>query len=167
MPGRNGGGVLMCKGSAVSGLNRTNRILYALIFLAMFMSFGHHIDHVIRGNHVGWPLTEHVTPFTYSLGVYPLIFLGLYLYASGRVGPGFWAIVSGSGAIFVAAIHFGSASVEPPADIINMYEPRIVSWLAFGWLVVFVAVLVATCMYELPSWFGQRETRSLRPRGGE
>src|SRR5215207_6039584 len=97
MPARNGGGVLMRKGSAVSGLNRTNRRLYGLIFLAMLMSLGHHIDHVIRGNHVGWPITEHVTPFTYSLGVYPLIFLGLYLYASGRVGPGFWAIVSGSG----------------------------------------------------------------------
>jgi hypothetical protein len=31
-----------------------------------------------------------------------------------------------------------------------MYEPRIVGWLAFGWLVVFVAVLLGTCMYELP-----------------
>jgi hypothetical protein len=157
----------MCKGSAVSGLNRSNRMLYGLIFVAMFMSFGHHIDHVIRGNHVGWPLTEYVTPFTYSLVVYPLIFLGPYLYASGRVGPGFWAIVSGSGAIFVAANHFGPTAVVPPADIINMYEPRIVGWLAFAWLVVFVAVLVATCMYEPRSWFGQRETRSLRPRGGE
>jgi hypothetical protein len=106
MPARNAGGVLMSKVSAVSGLNRTNRMLYALIFLAMFMSFGHYIDHVIRGNHVGWHLTEHVTLFTYSLGAYPLIFLGLYLYASGRVGPGFWAILSGSGALFVAAIHF-------------------------------------------------------------
>ena len=99
--------------SAVSGPNRTNRILYGLIFLAMFMSLGHHFDHVIRGNHVGWPLTKHATPFTYSLVVYPLIFLGLYLYASGKVGPGYWAILSGSGALFVAAIHFGPASVEP------------------------------------------------------
>jgi hypothetical protein len=154
-------------GSAVSGPNRTNKILYGLIFLAMFMSFGHHIDHVIRGNHVGWPLTEHATPFTYSLVVYPLIFLGLYLYASGRVGPGYWAILSGSGALFVAAIHFGPTAVEPPADITNLYEPRIVGWLAFGWLVVFVMVLVATCMYELRSWLAQRETRSLRPRGGK
>jgi hypothetical protein len=104
-----------------------------LIFVAMFTSLGHHIDHVIRGNHVGWPLTEHVTPFTYSLVVYPLIVLGLYLYASGRVGPGYWAILSGSGALFVAAIHFGPTAVEPPADIINLYEPRIVGWLAFGW----------------------------------
>jgi hypothetical protein len=122
---------------------------------------------MIRGNHVGWPLTAEVNAFTYSLVVYPLILLGLCLYASGRVGPGFWAILSGSGAIFVAAIHFGPAAVEPPADIINLYEPRIVGWLVFGWLVVFVMVLVVTCMYELRSWFGQRETRSLRPRGGE
>jgi hypothetical protein len=157
----------MRKGSAVSGPNRTNRILYGLIFLAMFMSLGHHIDHVIRGNHVGWPLTAEVTPFTYSLVVYPLILLGLYLYASKRVGPGYWAILSGSGALFVAAIHFGPATVEPPVDIINMYEPRIVGWLAFGWLVVFVMVLLGTCIYELRSWLAQRETRSLRPREGE
>jgi hypothetical protein len=111
-------------------------------------------------------LSAEVTPFTYSLVVYPLIFLGLYLYSSGRVGPGYWAIVSGSGALFVAAIHFGPTAVEPPSDIINLYEPRILGWLAFGWLVVFVMVLLGTCLYELRSWFAQRETRSLRPRGG-
>jgi hypothetical protein len=145
----------MRKGSAVSGPNRTNRILYGLIFLAMFMSLGHHIDNVIRGNHVGWPLTSEVTPFTYSLVVYPLILLGLYLYASNRVGPDFWAI------------HFGPAAVEPPADIINLYEPRIVGWLAFGWLAVFIAVLLGTCIYELRSWFRQRKAqrRSLSERG--
>jgi hypothetical protein len=157
----------MRKESAVSGPNRTNRILYGLIFLAMFMSLGHHIDHVIRGNHVGWPLTSEVTPFTYSLVVYPLTLLGLYLYASNRVGPGFWAILSGLGVIFVAAIHFGPAAVEPPADIINLYEPRIVGWLAFGWLAVFIAVLLGTCIYELRSWFRQRKAqrRSLSERG--
>ena len=54
----------MRKGSAVF---RPNRIMYALIFLAMFMSLGHHIDHVIRANHVGWPLTAELNTFTYSL----------------------------------------------------------------------------------------------------
>jgi hypothetical protein len=102
----------MSKGSAVSGLNRTNRILYALIFLAMFMSFGHHIDYVIRGNHVGWPLTEHVTPFTYSLGVYPLIFLGLYLYASGRVGRSFGRSFRGR----APSSWLRSTSVLPPSN---------------------------------------------------
>jgi hypothetical protein len=77
------------------------------------------------------------------------------------VGEGHWAILSGTGALFVAWIHFGPAAVEPPADIINLYEPRIVGWLAFLWLVVFVMVLVATRLYELRSWFTQREARSL------
>jgi hypothetical protein len=35
----------MRKESAVWG---PNRMLYGLIFLAMFKSLGHHIDHVIR-----------------------------------------------------------------------------------------------------------------------
>ena len=155
----------MRKGSAVS---MQNRILYGLIFLAMFMSLGHHIDHVIRGNNVGWPLTAEVNAFTYSLGIYPLILLGLYLYASGRMGRGYWAILSGSGALFVAAIHFGPAAVEPPAEIIDLYEPRIVGWLAFAWLVVFIVVLVGTCIYELRSWVRQRnKARSADPRGEE
>ena len=154
----------MWKGSAVS---MQNRILYGLIYLAMFMSLGHHIDHIIRGNQVGWPLTAEVNAFTYSLGIYPLILLGLYFYASGRVGSGYWAILSGSGALFVAAIHFGPAAVEPPSDIINLYEPRIIGWLAFGWLVVFVGVLVGTFTYELRSWVRGRKARSANPRGGE
>ncbi len=153
----------MQKGSAVWG---PDRIIYGLIYLATFLSLDHHIDHTIRDNHVGWPLTEHVTPFTYSLGLYPLNLLGLYLYASGRVGSGFWALLSGSGAIFLAAIHFSPAAVDPPADIINLYEPRIVGWLAFGWLVVFIVVLVGTCTYELRSWFAQRKVRSADPRWG-
>ncbi len=139
-----------------------DRTVYALVALAALMSIGHHVDHVIRGNHVGWPLSAEVTPFTYSLGVYPLILLGLYLYRSGRVGPGYWALLSGSGALFVAAIHFGPASVEPPADIINLYEPRIIGWLAFAWLVAFVAVLVVTCLYEGYSWSRRHRTRTTR-----
>ena len=154
----------MQKGSAAFG---PNRMLYALIYLAMFMSLGHHIDHVIRGNHVGWPLTAEVNAFTYSLGVYPLILLGLYLYASGRVGEGYWALLSGTGAIFLAAIHFGPTAVESPSDIINLYEVRIVGWMAFLWLGGFVMGLVGTCLYELRSWFAQRKAREAVPRGGE
>ena len=131
-----------------------------MVFLAAFMSLGHHVDHVIRGNHVGWPVTEHPTPFTYSLGIYPLILLGLFLYRSGKAGPGFWAFLSGSGALFVAAIHFGPTAVEPPGDIIDLHEPRIVGWFAFAWLVVFVAVLAVTFLYEMRSWLHQRKPRT-------
>ena len=136
------------------------RMLYGLVYLAAFMSLGHHVDHVIRGNHVGWPITGQPTPFTYSLGVYPLIILGLYLYRRGRVGPGFWALLSGSGALFVAAVHFGPFAVEPPADIINLYEPRILGWFAFAWLVVFITVLIFTFLYEVRSWLRRRRARA-------
>lgn len=33
----------------------------------------HHLDHVLRVNHSGWPFLADVTPFTYSLTVYPAI----------------------------------------------------------------------------------------------
>ncbi len=141
-----------------------NNTLYGLVLLATFMSVGHHLDHVLRGNHVGWPLTEHPTPFTYSFGVYPLILLGLYLYGSGKVGAGYWALLTGSGALFLAAIHFGPTAVEPPADIINLYEPRIVGWFAFAWLVALVAVLAATSLNAGYSWFRQRRARTTQQK---
>lgn len=75
---------------------------------------------------------------------------------------GYWALLTGSGALFVAAIHFGPTALEPPADIINMYEPRIVGWLAFAWLVVLVAVLVVTSVYAGYSWFRRRRARTFR-----
>ena len=39
------------------------RILYQLTWLAAAMSLGHHLDHLIRHNAVGWPLTEEVNAF--------------------------------------------------------------------------------------------------------
>lgn len=138
---------------------RSRELLYGLVYLATFLSLGHHVDHAIRDNHVSWPFTGEVTPFTYSLGVYPLILLGLLLYRSKRVGPGYWALLSGSGALFVAAVHFGLAALEPPADIVSLYEPRVIGWLAFTWLVAFVAVLVVTSLYEGYSWFRRHAPR--------
>jgi len=88
-----------------------SRTLYRLTYLAAAMSLGHHLDHVIRHNAVGWPLTDQVNAFTMSLVVYPVIATGLLLYRAGRVGPGFWALVSGGGAAFVSAVHFGPLAV--------------------------------------------------------
>jgi hypothetical protein len=140
-----------------------SRTLYHITYLAAAMSFGHHIDHVIRGNAVGWPLTAEVNAFTMSLAIYPIIATGLLLYRSERVGPGFWALVSGGGAAFVSAVHFGPLAVEPPDHILRMYQPPIVGWLAFGWLVVFVAVLAVTSLYEARLWFGQRRGQRAAP----
>jgi hypothetical protein len=133
-----------------------SRILYFLTILAAGMSLGHHVDHLIRGNAVGWPVTEQVNAFTMSLLVYPVIVIGLLAYRAGRVGPGFWALVSGGGAVFVSVVHFGPAAVEPPELILGHYDPPILGWLAFGWLATFVAVLAITCVYETRMWWQQR-----------
>jgi hypothetical protein len=136
-----------------------DRVLYRLTWLAAAMSLGHHLDHLIRGNAVGWPVTEEVNAFTISLVVYPIIIIGLLLYRTGRVGPGFWALVSGGGAVFVSAVHFGPAAVEPPELILDPYQSPVLGWLAFGWLVAFVTVLAVTCLYETRLWAQQRQAR--------
>jgi len=140
-----------------------DRRLYALIYLAALMALGHHIDHVIRGNHVGWPLNEEVNAFTYSLASYPVLLIGLYLYRSHRVGPSFWVFLSAGGALFVGFIHFGPAAVEPPPDIIDHYEPRFLGWLAFGWLVAFIGVLVLASVYEATLARSHRRARRGSP----
>jgi hypothetical protein len=75
------------------------------------------------------------------------------------VDPRYWALPPGAGALFLAVIHFGPSAIEPPTDIINLYEPRIIGWFAFAWLAVFVTVLTASTLYEARPWFRQRERR--------
>ncbi len=136
-----------------------SRTLYLLTYLAAAMSFGHHLDHVIRVNAVGWPLTDQVNAFSMSLAIYPIIAAGLLLYRAGRVGSGFWAFISGGGALFVSAVHFGPFAVEPPDHIIGLYDPPIIGWFAFAWLVTFVALLAITSLYETRIWWQLRSTR--------
>jgi len=133
--------------------------LYRLTYLAAALSLGHHIDHVIRQNAVGWPLTDEVNAFTLSLVIYPVIVTGLLLYRAGRVGPGFWALVSGGGAIFVSAVHFGGFAAEPPEMILDAYDQPVLGRLAFTWLVIFVAVLTITSLYETWVWWQGRQAR--------
>jgi hypothetical protein len=39
------------------------------------LSLLHHIDHILRIDHSGWPLLPRVSPFTYSLLVYPVFLI--------------------------------------------------------------------------------------------
>jgi hypothetical protein len=136
-----------------------HRILYRLTFLAAALSLAHHLDHVIRHNAVGWPLTGEVNAFTMSLIIYPVIITGLLLFRAGRVGPGFWALVSGGGAVFVSAVHFGPYAVEPPEMILDGYDWPVVGWLAFVLLLTFVTVLAVTSLYETRVWWQQHQAR--------
>lgn len=126
--------------------------LLTLVLVNTLFGIGHHVDHVTRGNHIGWPLIPEVTPFTYSLGFYPVIALGLYLYLRGRAGPGFWAILAGAGFFFVGLLHFGPLAVEPPPDILGPYSSALAGYAALGWLVVFLILLAATSLYAVRLW---------------
>ncbi len=90
-----------------------DRRLLALAGGATLLSIGHHLDHLARGNHLGWPLTAQVTPFTFSFIVYPLIALGVLLRAWGKGGSGYWAVLAGAGLVLVGAIHLGPFATEP------------------------------------------------------
>lgn len=136
-----------------------HRSLFKLALVATVFGIGHHIDHVIRGNHVGWPLIPEPTPFTYSLGFYPVIALGLYFHARGRVGPGFWAVLASSGALFVGLLHFGPLAVEPPADVVGPYRSPVAGYAALAWLITFVAVLSGTAIYAARLWVRERRVK--------
>lgn len=53
----------------------------------------HHIDHVLRTDHSGWPFKADVTPFTFSLLIYLVIALLLALRGYPRVRVTLAAIV--------------------------------------------------------------------------
>lgn len=141
------------------------RKLYLLTLVAGGMSLGHHLDHVVRGNHVGWPVSGEVNAFTASLAIYPIVVTGLLLYRAGIVGAGFWALVSSGGAAFLGFLHFGPMAIEPPADIIDLYASPILGWFWFSWLVAFVALLAITSTYETRLWYAERRTGSVLGTG--
>ncbi len=132
------------------------RQLLTLAILTTLFGVGHHVDHIIRGNHVGWPLIPEVTPFTYSLGFYPLIAVGFYLYIKGHTAPLYWAFVTGFGFFFVGLTHFGPLAVEPPADIIGPYDSVVAGYVAMAWLVMLIVLLAATCLYSTYLWWRKR-----------
>lgn len=130
--------------------------LFKLAALATAFGIGHHIDHLLRADHLGWPLISEVTPFTYSLGIYPFIVVGLYLHARGRVGPGYWAFLTTIGALFVGLTHFGPLAVEPPEHIVGSYRSTAAGYAAVAWLTTFVLLLVGIAIYGARLWLRAR-----------
>ena len=96
-----------------------------------------------------------MTPFTFSLMVYPIIALGVLLRAWGKGGPGYWAVLAGAGLVLVGATHLGPFAAEPPRDIIEPYRSRAVGWAAFGLLVALLATLAALAVHAGRCWRGR------------
>ena len=104
----------------------------------------HHVDHAIRGNHVGWPLIDAVTPFTFSLGVYLLLLPGLYLTPRGKVWAGYWLVVSVLSLALVVWVHFGpSPEAESLPEVYGPWGNALLGGLAVAILFALLASLVA------------------------
>ena len=81
----------------------------------------HHIDHIARANHVGWPVIERVTPFTFSLLVYALLVPGLLLTARRRVWAGYWLATAIPLLLLVSGVHFNP---QPEGESVrDIYGP--------------------------------------------
>ena len=81
----------------------------ALATVATGLGVLHHADHTVRGNHVGWPVTAQVTPFTPSLLVYLVLLGGIYLTHRGRVGARYWLVAGAAMLALVLSVHFNPA----------------------------------------------------------
>jgi hypothetical protein len=125
---------------------------YVVLAVPTLLGMAHHVDHIVRGNHVGWPLTAHVNPFTYSLAIYPLIALGLYLTATDRAGAGYWTGLFTFSALLLGFLHLSPWAVEPPGDVILPYASPVVGSLAFAVLLALIVSVAGGAVYAAVLW---------------
>jgi hypothetical protein len=110
----------------------SRRLLLILASSAAVFSVLHHVDHVVRGNHSGWPFQAEVTPFTFSLLIYVLILPAIYLTARGRDVAGYHLFVAVTGLALLGFVHFAPTGEQesPVHDIYMAYESSIAGMLA-------------------------------------
>ena len=110
--------------------------------------FMHHFDHVVRGNHSGWPFEQAVTPFTFSLLIYALLLPGLYLTAKGGPMPRYWLFTAIVGLALVVWVHFiPTGDYEAPIDdIYAVYGSPLAGLIA---MVVLVGLVISLEMLAI------------------
>jgi hypothetical protein len=141
--------------------DRSRRWLLIFASSATVFSVLHHVDHVTRGNHSGWPFQAEVTPFTFSLLIYTLILPAIYLTAGGRDVAGYHLFVAITGLILLGTVHFAPTGGQesPIHDIYMVYESPVAGMLALmilGGLMTSVALLATTAFVALRRRTGER-----------
>lgn len=128
------------------------RAFYLFVIVPTVLGAAHHIDHIIRGNHVGWPVTPHVNEFTYSLAIYPLLAISLYLTLTRRVAARYWAGFFAFSAGMLAYFHISPWAVEPPQDVMVPYANPIFGYIAFAIVLALIASVVLGSLYGVVLW---------------
>jgi hypothetical protein len=118
----------------------------------------HHADHVLRVNHSGWPFLAEVTPFTYSLAVYPLIAMLLLARRRRRGRAGLAGLLF----LFPTVSHvtletpvtqYRTWAYRPEVNMLEVHSP------AMGALAVTISVLLSAAAFMTFLGF-LREVRS-------
>jgi hypothetical protein len=148
--------------SAVVEAVRDSSRRLLLVFASSATVFGllHHADHVIRGNHSGWPFQAEVTPFTFSLLIYALIVPGIYMTAKGRDVAGYHLFVAIAGLALLGGVHFipTGGQESPIHDIYMVYGSPVAGALA---LVVLAGLIISVALLGITAY------RALRAREGD
>ena len=140
-----------------TGLTRAERLA---IVTALFGVL-HHVDHVLRFDHSGWPFRPEVTPFTFSLLVYVLIGLALWLRGFPRARVALAAVLF----LFATLAH---TFLETPADQYRTWgdAPDVnllhVSAPVLGAAAVVVTILLSAFAFAMMAtfWIEARHARS-------
>jgi hypothetical protein len=129
-----------------------------------FFGFFHHADHVVRGNHSGWPFEEAVTPFTFSLLIYVLLLPGLYLTMKRRLMAGYWLFTAVVGLALVVWVHFvPTGDYEAPIeDIYAVYGSPLAGLLA---LIVLAGLVSSLVMLAIAAMWALRSTKRSQAQG--
>jgi hypothetical protein len=128
---------------------RWRRVLLGLGCVVTVFGVLHHVDHVVRGNHSGWPFVEEVTPFTFSLLVYALLLPGIFMNLRGRVAAGWWLFTAAVALALITFVHFlgGEEREAPIRDIYAVYGNPVWGVLAlvvlYGLVISLLALFVA------------------------
>ena len=126
----------------------SRRLLLIFASSATIFSVLHHVDHVVRGNHSGWPFQAEVTPFTFSLLIYALILPAIYLTARGRDVAGYHLFVAVTGLALLGFVHFAPTGEQesPIHDIYLAYESPIAGMFA---LMVLAALMTSVALLAI------------------
>ncbi|MBA3425413.1 MAG: hypothetical protein H0U04_12930 [Rubrobacter sp.] len=115
--------------------------------------FLHHVDHVVRGNHSGWPFQEAITPFTFSLLIYALLLPGIYMNLRGRMAAGWWLFTAVVALALVFSVHFVGQDREAPIrDIYAVYGSPVsglIALVVLAGLLTSLVVLAITALRAL------------------
>ncbi len=94
-------------GRGVGGASRRSLVL---ALATTVLGLIHHVDHVLRVDHSGWPFRDEVTSFTYSLLlVYPIILFVFLVRSRPSLGAGALALL-------LVALQGAHVFAETPGD---------------------------------------------------